>query len=284
MDMAGAVSRFLGIVAVCILAQASWLADAAVQQTDRLVFGIHPYLPAAEVQKRFKPLIDYLSSQLDRQIELRVSKNYETHIENVGNNIFDIAYMGPSSYVGMTEKFGMRPLLARLEVNGKPDFHGYIVTRKDSPVQALEQLAGRRFAFGSAHSTMSYLVPRHMLKRAGVGLEQLGNYTFLGNHRNVALGVLIGEFDAGAVKEEVFDEFRSRGLRKLATSPSISEHVFVGRFDMPEEQRQKIQQAMFSLSGTEQGRKILAAIKKTVTALVPANDSDYDNLRTIMRN
>jgi phosphonate transport system substrate-binding protein len=201
MDMAGAVSRFLGIVAVCILAQASWLADAAVQQTDRLVFGIHPYLPAAEVQKRFKPLIDYLSSQLDRQIELRVSKNYETHIENVGNNIFDIAYMGPSSYVGMTEKFGMRPLLARLEVNGKPDFHGYIVTRKDSPVQALEQLAGRRFAFGSAHSTMSYLVPRHMLKRAGVGLEQLGNYTFLGNHRNVALGVLIGEFDAGAVKE-----------------------------------------------------------------------------------
>jgi len=257
---------------------------SVAEQAEPLTFGVHPYLPEAALKQRFNPLINYLSRQLGKPINLSISKNYETHIENVGNNIFDIAYMGPSSYVEMTNSFGQRPLLARLEVNSKPEFHGYIVTRKDSTLQALSQLAGKRFAFGSAHSTMSYLVPRHMLKLAGISLEQLAEYKFLGNHKNVALGVLIGEFDAGAVKEEVYEKFRPRGLRNLATSPAISEHLFICKAGMPESHKREVQNAMSALSKTEQGRTILTAIKKTVTALVPVNDSDYDNLRVIMQN
>lgn len=64
-----------------------------------LVLGIHPYLPSTEIEKRFTPLIHYLSRQLGVPMELSVSKDYETHIENIGNKIFDIAYIGPSSYV-----------------------------------------------------------------------------------------------------------------------------------------------------------------------------------------
>ena len=249
-----------------------------------LILGVHPYLPPAELEKRFTPLIHYLSHQLGVPIELSISKDYETHIENIGNKLFDIAYIGPSSYVELIDKYGSHTLLARLEVAGKPYFNGYIVAKQDSHIQTLEDLKGKRFAFGSPHSTMSYLVPRHMLRDAGVKIDLLLDYKFQGNHRNVALGVLLGEFDAGAVKEEIYFKFKDKGLRSLAISPSISEHVFVSTGKTFLQQHKKIQDLMYQLSNTDEGRNILKSIKKRVSGLVPVVDKDYDNLRNIMRN
>lgn len=250
---------------------------------DKIRFGIHPYLPKEELHKRFSPLIEFLSKELKLSMELVVSKNYESHIENIGNNVVDIAYMGPSSFVELSEKYGRYPLLARLEIKGKPVFHGYIVARNDTQITKLKQLRGKRFAFGSPHSTMSYLVPRYMLKESGVRLEALKNYNFLGNHRNVALGVLLGEYDAGAVKEEIYFELKERGLRHIAISPAISEHLFVCSKNMPARLCNQIGTTMQNLSQIDKGRNILSHIKKGLTGFVPAKHSDYDNLRVIMR-
>ncbi len=259
------------------------LAVAADEEKSPFVLGVHPYLPTAELEKRFKPLLDYLSRELDMPMELSVSKDYETHIENIGNKLFDFAYVGPASYVKLTDKYGPYPLLARLEIKGKPFFKGYIVTQKNSDIQNLSQLKGKNFAFGSPQSTMSYMVPRFMLREAGVGIDSLNDYKFQGDHRNVALSVLVGEFDAGAVKEEVYFKFKEKGLRQVAVSPSISEHVFVCGKGVPTKKYIMIRDAMYKMSKTDEGRKILASIKKTVSGLVPVSDKDYDNLREIMR-
>ena len=128
---------------------------------DAIIMGVHPYLPREILIRRFTPLTAYLSQQLGIPVKLQISKNYESHIENLGNNIFDFAYMGPASYVELTNKYGKHRLLARLEVKGKPYFNGYIITSKNSKLTKLSDLKGKKFAFGSPHSTMSYLVPRY---------------------------------------------------------------------------------------------------------------------------
>jgi phosphonate transport system substrate-binding protein len=213
-----------------------------------LILGIHPYLPAEEIKQRFTPLMQYLALKLDRPVQLRVSKNYETHIENMGHNQYDIAYFGPASYVELTEKYGLYPLLARLAIDGIPYFHGYIVTRTESSIHELSELKGKRFAFGSPHSTMSYLIPRHMMKQAGVEIEDLAGHKFLGNHRNVALGVLLGRFDAGAVKEEVYLKFKDKGLRQIAGSPQIPEHLFVANKKLPQDQVALLRDCLLNLA------------------------------------
>ena len=259
------------------------VAKISAEDKQPLILGVHPYLPPAELEKRFTPLIHYLSRQLGVPMELSISKDYETHIENIGNKIFDIAYIGPSGYVELINMYGSHTLLARLEIAGKPYFNGYIVVKQDSNIQTLEELKGKRFAFGSPHSTMSYLVPRHMLRESGVSLESLSEYKFQGNHRNVALGVLLGEFDAGAIKEETYFKFKEKGLRSIAISPSISEHVFISRSKSFLKKYSKLQDLMYQLSKTDEGRSILISIKKGVSGLVPVLDKDYDNLRRIMR-
>lgn len=247
-----------------------------------LTLGVHPYLPSDELKQRFTPLIQYLSLKLNAPIVLKISKNYETHLENAGNNHYDIAYLGPSSYVELVTKYGAYPLLARLAVDNKPFFHGYIITRQDSSIERLEQLKGKRFAFGSPHSTMSYLVPRRMLIDAGVRLEDLADHKFLGNHRNVALGVLLGEFDAGAVKEEVYLKMKARGLRQITATPLISEHLFVAKQGMEEARVEQIRNIFLNLKSDPSADVIFGSIKQGLTGFVPVSDADYDTLRKIM--
>lgn len=268
----------LAIFIVCLFALAPPLASAA----DELLLGVHPFKSAKILQQAFSPLAEYLSQVSGQAVRIVIARDYQQHITQAGEDKLDIAYMGPVSYVQLVDKYGPKPILARLEINGSPTFQGHIISRSTGNIENIGDIRGKRFAFGDPASTMSHLVPRYMLWKAGIGAEDLAGFDFLDNHANVALAVLSGKYDAGAVKEAVFLKFQSRGLRSVATTPRLSEHLFVARANMPSEQLAAIRKAMLSLHQQPNGINILHAIKKTMTGMVPANDSDYNNLRQIL--
>lgn len=278
-----AAARYYLLTLLVVLSPLQLDSVSATEPHTSLIFGIHPYLPPSEIKIRFQPLADHLGKVLEQPLEIRIGRNYEEQIQAVGTNQVDIAFMGPAQYVKLRDAYGPRPLLARLEVNGKPELFGAVIVRADSPLHALTDLKGRSFAFGDPDSTMSHIVPEAMLADAGIPLPDLGEYKFLGAHKNVVFGVLSGDFDAGAVKMEVFDEYADRGLRLLVKSPAISEHLLVTRADLPTAQVDKLRQALLNLKNLPEGRRILQSITKNMTAFVPVDDSDYDSLRMLMR-
>jgi phosphonate transport system substrate-binding protein len=158
-----------------------------------LVLGIHPYKTPSKLIKAFTPLAQYISEQINMPIEVHISKDYQTHIDNIGNKKINIGYLGPASYIKLTRQYGKKPILAQLEINGKPTFQGKIIVRKDSPFHTLADLKNKLFAFGDPNSTMSHLVPRFMLSEAGIKIPSMLKHKFLGSHDNVALGVLTGD-------------------------------------------------------------------------------------------
>ncbi|MBI5740558.1 MAG: phosphate/phosphite/phosphonate ABC transporter substrate-binding protein [Nitrospirae bacterium] len=248
-----------------------------------LTLGIHPFLPATELVDRFTPLAEYLGRRIGKPIVIDIAKDYTEHIDKTGNNKVDIAFMGPVSYVRLVEKYGKKPVLARLEITGKPTFMGAIITAKDSGIKKLTDLKGKRFAFVDPESTMGHLVPRCMLLEAGIDVKDFAMSKFVYNHHNVALGVLAGDFDAGAVKEDVYYEYEKRGIRALAWTPPISEHVFVTGSHLPKETVTALREALLQLKDDKEGKAIMLRIQENLTGIVPAVDGDYDNLRTILK-
>jgi len=276
------IEEKLAVLTLLLACVTAGLFPAALQAREPLILAVHPYLPAKELTQRFSPLADYLSRELGRPVVVRVGGDYWEHIKYIGKDQVDIAFMGPASYVKMVQKYGKKPILARLEINGLPQFQGRIIVRWDSRLKRLSDLKNHSFAFGDPGSTMSYQVPRYMLWKSGITLADLSDHQFLGSHNNVALGVLAGDFDAGAVKEEVFLNFESRGLRALASTPPLSEHLFVASARLPANTVQALHTALVRLKDTPQGSQIMRAIKKNTSAMVPAADSDYDSLRDIL--
>jgi len=249
---------------------------------ETLTLSIHPYKSATILHKAFEPLTQYLSSVTKTTIQLQIAKDYQSHIDLIGKDKVDIAYMGPASYVQLVKEYGKKRLLTRLAINGKPTFKGVIVVPLKSKITTLQMLKNTRFAFGNAASTMSHLVPRYMLLKAKIPISKLKKYAFLGNHENVALAVLSGNYDAGAVKEEIYFKYQSQGLRALAETPSLSEHLFVVNNNLHSNLVKKLKNEMLNLHSIKENILILQSIKKTASALVSVKDSDYENLRNIL--
>jgi phosphonate transport system substrate-binding protein len=247
-----------------------------------LILAVHPYLPTEEIVSRFTPLANYLGRAIGRPVEVRVGRDYAEHMEAIGSDSVDIAYIGPSLYVEMIERYGMKPLLVRQEVNNQPYLSGEIVVRQDSPIQTLADLKGKSVIFGDPNSTMSFIVPKRMLELAGVPLQSLGSYQHVEGHKNVALAVLAGDFDAGAVKDEVFAEYSKKGLRSLAHSPMVADHLFLTSNKLPTVLVDRLRSLMLNLNESPQGKSIMKAIHPQMTRLVPASDGDYDSLRRYM--
>jgi len=249
---------------------------------DSLVLAVHPFLSPDQVQKKFAPLAQYLSQQTGFAVKVRVGSSYKEHIEYIGTDKVDIAYMGPASFVSLLNSYGAKPILAKLEVKGRAYFFGNIITRKDSGLKTLADLKDKKIAFGNPNSTMSYIVPHHMLHQANVFTGNSVKHDFLQSHDNVALGVLSGDFDAGAVKPAVFEKFKAQGLATIALTPKISEHIFVTRNNLPTETIDALRQAMLMINQSNNGVLAMHAIKKSITGLVGAKSSDYDNLRKVI--
>jgi len=278
------IARSFIITAALVLLALIGQPAIAAQAPEPLKLCVHPYLSASELVKRFTPLAEYLGRQLGRPVMLEIGSSYDTHIHRIANDIMDIAFMGPSSYVKLTGQYGTRPLLAAFQTKEGKFFHGHIMVRKDSPITSLAQLKGKRFVFGDRTSTMSHYVPRHMLLKSGIDVKQFSQVSFVANHDNIALGILAGTFDAGAVKEEVFLQYEPQGLRSLARSGPITDHVFIARKNLPKETVQALRKALLQLSDTAEGRQIISGMRSDVIALVPADDHDFDALRTIMND
>ena len=251
---------------------------------EQLVLGVHPYKSPSILIEKFQPLAKYLSKKLSIPVEIKISKDYELHIKSISKNEFDIAYLGPASYVKLTKQFGKKSILARQRIKGKDSFKGVIIVRQDSNIENLKNLKNKRFAFGDVSSTMSHLVPRYMLIKAGVPVNKLKKYRFYGSHDNVALAVLTGDTDAGAVKEAVYNKYKSRGLRALKFTPDISEHLFISTSKMSDKLTDDVRYLLLNMNSNNNIEKnIFNSIKPGIDGFVTAKDSDYKNLRDILR-
>ena len=246
---------------------------------ETMVLSIHPYQSATKLLHAYTPLAEYLAAETGTLVQIRIAPDYATHVNRIGSDEVDLAYMGPAPYIEMVNQYGRKPIIARQFINGIPTFQGKIIARTDSPVTSLAELSGKRFAFGDKGSTMSHLVPHFMLNQAGVKLQ---SFRFLGSHDNVALGVLSGDYDAGAVKEEIFYKYQARGLKVISTTPALSEHLFVARSNIDKDMYNKLCQAFYALKDKPDGPKIMGGIKKGLTSFGAASDQDYDNLRKIL--
>jgi phosphonate transport system substrate-binding protein len=255
--------------------------SALPKQESPFILAVQPYLPAFELKKRYQPLAEYLSAALQHRVIVKVSSDYDEHIRDVGTDLATFSFIGPAPYVRMVKAHGKKPILARLETNGKPELRGNIVVRKESGIKSLRELKGARVAFVSRESTMGFLIPRQMLLAEQVSLEDLLGYDFLGSHQNVAMAVRLGDFDAGTVQQAVFLAMQD-SLRSLAESPLISEHLFVASGKLAPAVIEKARAALLAVMQDKKGLEILHSITAETSNLVAACDEDYDSLRNIL--
>jgi methyl-accepting chemotaxis protein len=245
-------------------------------------FGVVPIDSPAEMFTSFDLLVRYLAEKTGRKVDLKVASNFADAVRDIATGVTQICYMTPSTYIQAHRESGVR-VIAKALREGKPYHHSVIISKAQKGIEKIEDLRGKSFAFGDMNSTSSHIMPRYMLLEAGISLEDLSYYNYLGTHNDVAQAVLAGDFDAGGVMEKTALKFQGQGLHIIKYSDAIPEfNISVSRL-LPEDEVRIILKAFSDLRDENfETAPILKSIDMNYTGFMEASDSDFDGIREIM--
>lgn len=240
-------------------------------------FGVISTVSPTEDAKKLAPLLSYLSQEVGQKVSFKTGKNYADTIDKFSSGEFEIGFIGPSPYIIATKKEKNLEILAGVETKGKPFFHGVIVARKDNAeINSVTDLKGKKFAFGSKESTLSFYTPAKALLDANVKAS-LAGFEFLGKHDIVAQNVVAKKFDAGGIQESVATKYAEH-LKVIQKSEPMYDFMIVAHKNLSPEVKAKFKAALLKLKDPA----ILEAIKPGATGFVETNEKNYDNLRVMM--
>jgi phosphonate transport system substrate-binding protein len=243
--------------------------------------GVVSFYNPRSMYVKYQPLVDYLTEQTGRDWELAVAASYQEAVDEVCSGRVALSYLGPFSYVRARARCEVTPLL-RLRTRGSDVFHSDILVRSDSPFESLQDLAGHRMGFGDALSTSSHLVPRDMLRAAGLEPGRDFGCRYFGQHERAARAVLMGEVEACGVRDVIGELFLHRGLRRLARSDPIPAYPWVVPANSPAEEREALTTVLLRFPGRAQPRREEERWDLELTGgFTPAVDADYDVVRRL---
>jgi phosphonate transport system substrate-binding protein len=255
-----------------------------------------PSVDAQKVSNSADSLVAYLQKATGYSVTAALPTSYIAVVEAFGSGKADIAAMNTFSYVLANEKYGVEAALKVIRRDGEQTYKGQFITRVDSGIDSLYELNGKKIAYVDAASTSGYILPKAMLGKQGIKPSE---EVFAMKHDNVVTMVYQKQVDAGATyysppdkkTGEILDA-RARVVKQypdiyqtvkiIAFTEDIPNDPFVFRKDLPKEIKQKMMNALIDFQGTPAGKKALFETY-SVEGLAPAHDSDYDGLRTMIR-
>lgn len=223
--------------------------------------------------------------------------NYIAAVEAFGNNKADIAFLNTFSYVLANQKYGAEAILKIVRRNGDTTYGGQFLTYVGSGVNSVEDLNGKRIAYVDPASASGYILPKAMLQKLGITPAQ---EVFAQRHDNVVMMIYQHQVDAGAayysapdkktgelqdaralVKKQypdIMDKVKNIGYTDMITNDPV-----MVRGDFPMTMKKQITDALLEFQYTPEGKSALIDIYG-IEGLLPCQNSDYDNLRQMLKN
>ncbi|MBV8665439.1 MAG: putative selenate ABC transporter substrate-binding protein [Burkholderiaceae bacterium] len=262
------------IVAVALLSAS---AVGFAQQVLRV--SAIPDESPTELQRKFKPLGDYLEQKTGMKVSFVPVTDYAATVEGLATNKLDMVWLGGFTFVQakVRSKGQVIPLVQREE---DANFHSVFVTA-DKDIHTLADLKGKTFSFGAESSTSGHLMPRYYLMAAHINPDSdLRRIAYSGAHDATAAAVAGGKVDAGALNISVWEKLVAEGkinpneVHVFYTTPGYFDYNWSVRADMNPALRQKLTDAFLALDkSTPQGKEILEL--QRATRFIPTKAENY---------
>ena len=235
----------LALVAGLVLSCCAVVAQAA----ETLRVSAIPDEAPTELQRKFKPLGEYLSRTLGMEVKFVPVSDYPAVVESLASDRLDLAWLGGFTFVQVHLKDPNATPLVQREQDAQ--FTSKFITANPN-VKSLADLKGKSFAFGSISSS---LMPRYfMLKEDKIKPEDyFSRVAYSGAHDATAAWVQAGKVDAGVLNASVWQKLVDAGkvdtskVKVFATTPTYFDYNWTVRGNMDPALKAKIKKAFLDL-------------------------------------
>lgn len=242
-----------------------------------------------ELQRKFKPLGDYLQKETGMNVQFTPVTDYAAVVEGLATDKIDLAWLGGFTFVQAKLRTGGKamPIVQRAE---DEVFTSKFIVPKDSTAAKLTDLKGRTFAFGAPSSTSGSLMPRYFLLQAGINPEKdFKTVAFSGAHDATVAFVAAGRAEAGVLNASVWEKLveaknpNAEKVRVLATTATYYDYNWTVRPGLDPAVSKKIADAFLKLDDkTPEGKEILAL--QRASKFIPTKASNYDGIEAAAKS
>ncbi|MGD1849346.1 MAG: phosphate/phosphite/phosphonate ABC transporter substrate-binding protein [Cyanophyceae cyanobacterium] len=202
------------------------------------------------------------------------------------NQQIDLVLAGPSEYLLLNARAQGVPVVAIT----RPNYRSRITVLADSGIETVADLKGKVFGIFSEGATAGHIGAGQLMVDAGLTLAQDVTIRTVGKKATVQ-ALLSGEIDAFAASpistEKILGkvEGAAEKVKVLIDGPPLPSDVFVANSALEPAFLERLTETMVSQQDT-----LLAALlqspentKYSESQLLPTQDSDYDQIRTMYR-
>lgn len=169
-------------------------------------------------------LIDLLPGEIGvKEVKLFPAADYDGVVQGLLGGTLDYAELGASAYakVYLTDAEAVDPVLTTQQIDGATGYYSIMLALKESGIESIEDMKGKKLGFADPDSTSGFLVPSVALPaQLGMPMDEYFSGTgFGGGHENGVLEMLKGNFDGQVTWSsgvgEYDDGYTSGNIRKM---------------------------------------------------------------------
>ena len=275
------------VLVVLALAGATAAQDASWPK--ELTFALLSTESAAEVTRRWGPIIAQLEKDLRVRIKSTTATDYRGTIEALKFKKADIGHLGPKSYVEASHNnyANVEPVVQLQLANGSLGYRSCLIVHGESDLFSPEDIGGKTFAFNDPNSTSGYLVPSaFFMMEMGIDPQKhFGRVMFSGSHEASILAVANRKVDVASTNLPDLQQLTREGkvprggLRVIWVSKLIPNDPVVVRKDLPPTLKSAIQESLLSMRARHP--EAFKEIGAWVGGYVAADDAKYQVIREL---
>lgn len=190
----------------------SLLLTSCRSSSETLTIGMLPIRDADEMIEGFEPIRLYLEEELQIPIEVMIADDYLSLIEGMKDETIDIGLLGAFTYISAEREMELNPLVVESRKETGVYYNSYIITHKDSEINSIEELEGKRFAFVDSGSTSGFVLPYALFISRNIKYQDFfSEFYYVGSHIQVPIEIQEDRADAGAISSIQFDKLIKEG-------------------------------------------------------------------------
>jgi phosphonate transport system substrate-binding protein len=185
-----------------------------LKNPSTLVFTYTPVEDPAVYEDIFKPFTDYLSKCTGKRVVFYQVQSNAAEIEAMRSGRLHVGGFstGPTNFA--VNLAGAVPFAVKGDAREWQGYQLWLIVKKDSPIQKITDLKGKKVAHVQPSSNSGNLAPRALFPKEGVVPDQDYKVLYSGKHDQSIMGVNSGDFDAAPVASDVFKRMAERGQIK----------------------------------------------------------------------